>query len=210
MAGAASADNETDILRSQVKHLEKLWQHDILQNQAREALLESELLQLRASLAVTEDIGKREVDLLKRRVKTADTLLSYLKSKARIMSMPRFAHTSCGIKQQEGVGLVDKWGVPMTQWKNDMKHSYLELSCLRSLDPCLGVKNSEKHGSQEQGDGEYIERIARAVMQVTDVMEVLLKRAIIAEAETDAEKGKTKASQDEVKKKDTAIGEHVD
>lgn len=201
MASAAIAENEIEVLRAQIKDLEKLWQHDILQRQAREALLQSELLELKASLSTAKDSEKREVDLLRRRIKTADALLSYLKSKARIMAIPRFAHTSCGIRRQDGVGLVDKRGVPMTQWLKDMKPSSLEFSSLRNLDTALGSQSTEKHSSQDQGDGEYIEHIARAVMQVTDVMEVMLKRAIIAEAEIDAEKEKAKASQDEVKRK---------
>lgn len=196
MEGGSSDEKEVETLRAQIEQLEKLWQKDVLRSLARETLLKSELLELKASLSAVESNGKSELELLRRRVKTADTLLSYLKSKARIMAIPRFAHTSCGIKRQEGVGLVDKRGVPMTQWKNNMKPAFLE----QSFDSESGSKVLE-HNSQDLGDGEYIERIARAVMQVTDVMEVLLKRAILAESDMDAERVKTKASQDEVKQK---------
>lgn len=196
MEGGSSDEKEVETLRAQLEQLEKLWQKDVLRSLARETLLKSELLELKASLCAAESNGKSELDLLRRRVKTADTLLSYLKSKARIMAIPRFAHTSCGIKRQEGVGLVDKRGVPMTQWKNNMKPAFLE----QSFDSESGSKAFE-HNSQELGDGEYIERIARAVMQVTDVMEVLLKRAILAESDMDSERVKTKTSQDEVKQK---------
>ncbi|MCO5557042.1 hypothetical protein L7F22_010598 [Adiantum nelumboides] len=199
MEGGSSDEKEVEALRAQVEQLERLWQKDVLRSLARETLLKSELLELKASLSAAEDNGKSELDLLRRRVKTADTLLSYLKSKARIMAIPRFAHTSCGIKRQEGVGLVDKRGVPMTQWKNNMKPPFLEQQSLDSENQ-LGTKVFEQN-SQDLGEGEYIERIARAVMQVTDVMEVLLKRAILAESDMDAEREKAKASQDEVKQK---------
>lgn len=200
MEGGNSDGKEVEILRARIEQLEKLWQKDVLRSLARETLLKSELLELKASLSAAESNGKSELDLLRRRVKTADTLLSYLKSKARIMAIPRFAHTSCGIKKQEGVGLVDKRGVPMTQWKNNMKPAFLE----QTFDSESGSKVVE-HKSQELEDGEYIERIARAVMQVTDVMEVLLKRAILAESDMDAERVKTKASQDEVKQKTSQL-----
>ncbi|KAI5083090.1 hypothetical protein GOP47_0002833 [Adiantum capillus-veneris] len=87
----------------------------------------------------------------------------------------------------------------MSQWKNNMKPAFLEQQTLDS-EAQLGSKVFEQN-SQDLGEGEYIERIARAVMQVTDVMEVLLKRAILAESDMDAEREKTKASQDEVKQK---------
>eukprot|EP00250_Pteridium_aquilinum_P008649 c18102_g1_i1 orf=214-1251(+) len=199
MEGGNSDESEVETLRAQIEHLEKLWHKDVLRSVARETLLKSELLELKASLSAAENNGKSELDLLRRRVKTADTLLSYLKSKARIMAIPRFAHTSCGIKRQEGVGLVDKRGVPMTQWRNNMKPAFLEQKSFDSENQ-LGSKVFE-HNSQDLGDGEYIERIARAVMQVTDVMEVLLKRAILAESDMDAEREKAKGSQDEVRQK---------
>lgn len=198
MEGGSSNEKEIAALQAQIEQLEKLWQKDVLRGLARETLLKSEILEIKASLSAAECKGKNELDLFRRRVKTADTLLSYLKSKARIMAIPRFAHTSCGIKRQEGVGLVDKRGVPMTEWKNNMKPAFLEQSF--DSESHLG-SNIFEHNSQELGDGEYIERIARAVMQVTDVMEVLLKRAILAESDMDVEKMKTRASEDEVRQK---------
>jgi chromosome segregation ATPase len=129
-------------------------------------------------------------------VKTADTLLSYLKSKARIMAIPRFAHTSCGIRHQEGVGFVDKKGIPITEWKKNMRPPSIEHESFASDTP-LGLQ----HETDELAESEYIERIARSVMHVSDIMELLLKRAIIAETDVDKEREKVKASQAEVRLK---------
>jgi hypothetical protein len=46
------------------------------------------------------------MDHLPYRVKTTNNLLSFFRSKSRIMSMPGFAYTACGFKY-EGVGFVD-------------------------------------------------------------------------------------------------------
>eukprot|EP01018_Ginkgo_biloba_P016720 Gb_37721 [translate_table: standard] len=191
-----SEDREKELMKAQLRQMENMWQRELARRQAREALLESELTEVKAHLSNAEKSDKREADLLWRRVKTADTLLAYLKSKARIMAIPRFAYTSCGIKRQEGVGLVDKKGVPMADWCKDVDISLFENPVSRKWD-----KNIDKQGSLEQGDGEYIEQIVKAVMLVTDVMEMLLKRVIMAETEMGLEKEKTKASQDEVRKK---------
>ncbi|KAH7421999.1 hypothetical protein KP509_13G085500 [Ceratopteris richardii] len=202
MEGVSSGE-KVQILRAQIEQLEKLLQRDAMRRLARETLLKSELTELKAALSSAESREKSELDLLRQRVKTADTLLSYLKSKARIMTIPRFAHTSCGIKRLEGVGLVDKRGIPMAQWKENMKSAFLDQQSFDSENQ-IGSKVFDQ-GSQDLVEGEYIERIARIVMQVTDVMEVLLKRAILAEADMDEERQKAKASQEEVNQKNLQL-----
>ncbi|KAH9297370.1 hypothetical protein KI387_029052 [Taxus chinensis] len=197
-----SEDVEKELLKAHISQMEDTWQGQMTRRQDREDILESELLKVKDCLLNAEKRQKREVDLLRRRVKTADSLLSYLKSKAKIMSMPRFGYISCGIKCQEGVGFVDKKGVPMAEWCKDVNLSLFESSKAKEIEENSVSKAKEDMiGSKEQSDEEYTEQIATTVMLVTDVMEVLLKRTIIAEAEIVLERKKANASQDQVKKK---------
>eukprot|EP01018_Ginkgo_biloba_P040020 Gb_26648 [translate_table: standard] len=197
-----SEDVEKELLKAQIRQMENMWELELAQKQAREDLLESQLTEVKECFSNAEKRDKREVDLLRRHVKTADNLLSYLKSKARIMSMPRFAYASCGIECQEGVGFVDKKGVPMANWCKDVNLSLFEISKDKKWEENLPSESKERmQGSLEQKDENYTERIAMAVMLVTDVMEVLLKRTIIAETEITLERKKANASQDQVRKK---------
>ncbi|RYQ79878.1 hypothetical protein Ahy_Scaffold1g106656 isoform D [Arachis hypogaea] len=50
----------------------------------------------------SEEDANKVLEVLWRRVKTASTLLTYLKAKARLMAVPDLAHASCGIKELEG------------------------------------------------------------------------------------------------------------
>ncbi|KAH7278754.1 hypothetical protein KP509_38G054900 [Ceratopteris richardii] len=193
---AGNGDVQVETLQTQIEHLEELWKKDATRRLARETLLKSELLDVRTALLAAESNGKNELDLLRHRIKTADTLLSYLNCKARILTIPRFAHTSCGIRRQEGVGLVDKKGVLITQWKDSMNPAIFDQ---HSLDPeSQSISRAHEQSPHEE---EHVESIARTVMQVTDVMEFLLKRAILAEADVDVERQKARASQDEAKQK---------
>lgn len=197
-----NGDTEKELLKAQIREMKDTWQVELTHRQAREDLLESELLEVKECLLSAGEREKNEVDHLRRRVKTANNLLSFLKSKARIMSMPGFAYTACGIKYEEGVGFVDKKGVPMGEWCKDPNISLFESSkvkgCGQNSDPkCEG----DMVGPTEQSEEEYVEQIAMSVMLVNDVMEVLLKRTIIAETEIALERKKANVSQDQVKKK---------
>ncbi|KAL2623141.1 hypothetical protein R1flu_003346 [Riccia fluitans] len=202
-----NSEVEIEALKAQVTKTQKLWQDDLSKWQTREARLESEVDELKEQLVDVEENAKKEADLLSRRMKTADTLLRYLKSKAKIMAIPRYARTSCGIKQQDGVGLVDKRGVPMAEWNNPadipMFGNASKSGRDQGLCPSLEEENLSLLG--KSGDGEYVERMAIMVMQVTEVMEMLLKRAIMAETQAEAEKEKNVMSQEELLKKTVQI-----
>ncbi|KAI5083089.1 hypothetical protein GOP47_0002832 [Adiantum capillus-veneris] len=58
MEGGSNDDKEVEALRAQVEQLERLWQKDALRSLARETLLKSELLELKASLSAAESNGK--------------------------------------------------------------------------------------------------------------------------------------------------------
>ncbi|KAL2906761.1 Epidermal growth factor receptor substrate 15-like protein [Bienertia sinuspersici] len=126
--------------------------------------------------------SEKELDTLWRRVKTAATVLTYLKTRARTMAVPHLAQASCGIKQLEGVGLVDR-----------MEFHYL-----------VGQK-IDQSGLVSDKDGAYVCDLLNSVRTVTNVMENLVKRVLIAESETATEKEKVNFSQEEIKKKETQL-----
>jgi hypothetical protein len=71
------------------------------------------------NLGTSEEDSRRELEHLQRRVKTIAALLNYLKSKVRIIEIPDFANTSCGIKHQENIGLVEENNTLRTSCGND-------------------------------------------------------------------------------------------
>ncbi|CAK9859813.1 unnamed protein product [Sphagnum jensenii] len=190
-----SSESPVEILKAQVKEVHELWQQEVVKRQ----LLEAEVAELRASANGMQS-GKAKLEILKRRVKTTDTLLGYLKSKARIMAIPRYAHMSCGIKQKEGVGLVDRQGVPMAEWGSAASKICASITTALDHELVCDVDNN-REGPMERGDDEYVEHIAMTVMQITEVMEIVLKRALVAESEMGLERERSRSSQEEVRKK---------
>lgn len=144
--------------------------------------------------------NEKELHVLLRRVKTTATLLAYLKSKARILAVPHLAHASCGIKHQDGVGFIDKNGMPLSSWSKEV-----DLSSFENLDAdaWLGVEN--QNGISDEHDVIYIGETLRSVRLVADVMEGLVKRAIMAEAEAAVEKEKVSLGLEEINKKSLQI-----
>ncbi|MCL7031682.1 hypothetical protein MKW94_017472 [Papaver nudicaule] len=163
--------------------------------------LQERLIEVEACIQGSDLDSKKELEVLWRRVKATSTMLSYLKSKARVMAVPHLAHVSCGIKQLEGLGFVDKDGTPLSGWSKDVS-----LSPSNNLDTeeCMKVNINGSCLSDEH-DGAYIGEILKSVQMVTDVMEVLVKRVIMAESETAVEKEKVNLGQKEIKKKTLQI-----
>lgn len=195
-------DHEEELrrLQEQLKRTEEGWQADTVMWRARQTELDGRMEELRDCLAGADSSGKQVVHALSRRIKATDTLLGYLRSKARIMVIPQYAFASCGIKNEEGVGLVDKRGTPMSHWGDNLDLQLLERH-VGLLKPDNTEDSDMPHGLLDQGDGEYVERIASAVMQITEVMELLVKRAIVAESVLGAEKQKSQTSQQEIQEK---------
>ncbi|WOL13158.1 hypothetical protein Cni_G21927 [Canna indica] len=174
------------------------WKHELEFKQSNVEELE-EKSQVMVDTECSIDDSKKELEFLLRRVKTTATMLTYLKSKARIMAIPQLAHTSCGIKHQEGVGLVDKHGTPLSDWSKD-----IDLSTLEDSDEEVKLANTPKFGSGDS-DGAYDGEILNSVRIVTDVMECLLKRVIMAESEALFQKEKVKLGMEENRKKTLQI-----
>ncbi|ERM95060.1 hypothetical protein AMTRI_Chr07g30460 [Amborella trichopoda] len=186
-------EGDLEALKSQLHQLRIDWQQELDKRHSLEEALESKITEVKVCVSNSE---RKESEILWRRVKTANTLLAYLRSKARIMAIPHLAHTSCGIRHQEGVGYIDKDGTPLTEWSKGINLSHYE---------GFGEENWLKEGSLGEHDGEYVAQIMKSVMLVTDVMESLVKRVIIAEGETSTEREKVSLTQEEIKKKAVQI-----
>uniref|UniRef100_A0A7N0TEH1 Uncharacterized protein n=1 Tax=Kalanchoe fedtschenkoi TaxID=63787 RepID=A0A7N0TEH1_KALFE len=158
--------------------------------------LSAKLMEMKACIRGSENDTKKELHVLWRRVKTTATLLAYLKSKARILAVPNLALASCGIKEQDGVGLVDRTGTPLSGWSRS-----LDLSSFDSPNEDAWIGISSHQGCIDEQDGEYIGEVFKSVQMVSDVMETLVKRVIVADSEAAVEKEKVISSQQEINKK---------
>ncbi|XP_038723267.1 uncharacterized protein LOC120015115 [Tripterygium wilfordii] len=187
-------------LKSQLSKTHEVWKQEMEWRQSQVDVLQAKLMEVKACIQSSEEDAKKELDLLWQRVKTTATLLTYLRSKARIMAVPHLAQTSCGIKELEGVGLVDRNGTPLSDWSRNV-----DLSSFDSPDEETWTKISKLHGSLDEQDGAYIGEILKSVQMVTDVMEVLVKRVVMAESETANEKEKVILGQEEIRKKSVQI-----
>lgn len=197
---AEGEDVDLSTLKSQLSQTHELWKHEMEQRQSQVDVLQAKLMEVKVSMEESEEGSRKELEVLWRRVKTTATLLTYLKSKARLMAVPHLAHTSCGIKQLEGVGLVDKNGTPLSGWSKNV-----DLSSFEGPDDDFWVEINKQHGCLDEQDAAYIGEILKSVQMVTDVMEVLVKRVMLAESETAIQKEKVSSSLEEVKKKSAQI-----
>ncbi|XP_042396220.1 uncharacterized protein LOC121986377 [Zingiber officinale] len=182
------------VLRCQDGHTRTIWKDSELN--------QSEVDQLK-EVAVTENSAdnSEELELLLRRVKTTATLFTYLKSKARIMTIPQLAHTSCGIRLQEGIGFVDKHGVPLSNWSKAV-----DVCSYEDIDGEAQLTNSPRFpGCADVSDRAYIDEMLSSVGTITDVMEFLVKRLIMAETDAANQKELMKLGLEENRKKTLQI-----
>uniref|UniRef100_A0A2P2LCN4 Uncharacterized protein LOC8267106 isoform X1 n=1 Tax=Rhizophora mucronata TaxID=61149 RepID=A0A2P2LCN4_RHIMU len=193
---AAGDDVDVLSLKSQLSETRDMWKQEMERRQTQVDLLRVKLMEVKACIQVSEEDAQKELEVLWRRVKTTASLLTYLKSKARIMAVPDLAHASCGIKQLEGVGLVDKNGTPLCSWSRN-----IDLSSLDSSDEELWMRLTKQQGSCDEQDEAYIGELLKSVQMVADVMETLVKRVIMAESETAIEKEKVTLGQEEIRQK---------
>ncbi|KAL5225690.1 hypothetical protein ABZP36_012329 [Zizania latifolia] len=183
--------------RSDLADGECEWREELRQQQSQVDALRERLVEVKVGMRCSEEDSRRELDHLCRRVKTIATLLTYLKSKARIMAIPHLAHTSCGIRHQDGVGYVDRLGVPLADWS-----MVTETSSCEGLDEEMVAESSRvaKHCYANEGDV-VVEEILKSIHVVTDVMETLVKRVIVAESEAANEKEKVRMGLEEIRRK---------
>ncbi|XP_047314867.1 uncharacterized protein LOC124918849 [Impatiens glandulifera] len=183
-------------LKSQLSEIQTTLKQDMEGNQSKVDALQSNLLDVKTCVQGSGENTRKELEVLWRIVKTTATMLTYLKTKARIMAIPCLAHTSCGIRQLDGVGLVDKNGVPQSGWS-----SGIDLSFFDNVDDGALIGISCQHESIDEQDATYVGEVLKIVDTVTDVMEKLVKRVIMAESETSFQKEKVILGQEEMRMK---------
>lgn len=187
-------------LQSQLDQISIAWKQELELHESHVETLQEKLLEVKASISSSEGIARKELELLWRRVRTTATLLTYLKSKACMIAVPHLAHTTCGIKHQDGVGLVDKHGTPLSDWSND-----IDVSMFENLKEEASLMHSNRLGLFDKNDGAYIGEVLKSVQLVTSVMETLVKRVIMAETAAASEKEKVSSGQDEIRRKSLQI-----
>ncbi|XP_010679871.2 uncharacterized protein LOC104895142 [Beta vulgaris subsp. vulgaris] len=197
-----AAEEHADLsdLKSGLGDRNALWKEEMERCESQVNVLQVKYMEVKASIDGYEEESDKELDTLWRRVKTASTLLTYLKTRARTMAVPHLAQVSCGIKQLEGVGLVDKDGIPLSSWS---KNIYLPSS--DSSRDGTDTGTSDQSGVIHDKDGAYVCDLLNSAHTVTNVMETLVKRVLIAESEAAIEKEKVNFSQEEIKKKETQL-----
>lgn len=187
-------------LKSRISERSGVWKEEMERCESQIDELQAKYMAVKASIEGSEEESEKELDILWRKVKTAATLLTYLKTRARTMVVPHLAQASCGIKQLEGVGFVDKDGVPLSSWSN-----YVDLSSFDSSSNETYTGTSDQSGPVHDKDEAYMCDLLNSVHMVTNVMETLVKRVLIAESETAIEKERVNYSQEEIKKKETQL-----
>ncbi|TKY55886.1 coiled-coil domain-containing protein 73 [Spatholobus suberectus] len=195
-----AADEDMSALKSKPSQSHETWKQEMERSQSQADVLQARIMEVKACIQGSEEDAKKELEVLWRRVKTTATLLTYLKSKARIMAVPHLAHTSCGIKKLDGVGLVDKDGIPLSGWSRNV-----DLSSFDGPDEESWIGINSQHGSLDKQDAAYIGEILKSVQMVTDVMEALVKRVLLAESETTTEKEKVSLGQEEIMRKSAQL-----
>ncbi|KAL3592846.1 hypothetical protein D5086_011486 [Populus alba] len=113
------------------------------------------------------------------------------------MVVPDLAHTSCGIKELERVGLVDWNGTLLPSWSR----TNVDLSSLSpDEEACNRLKQQQGRRYDEQ-DKACIGELLESVQMVSDVMEGLVKRVTVEESEIVVRKDKVTLSQETIRRK---------
>lgn len=187
---------EEEALNSLLTETQTDWEEDLERGHSQVDVLQEKLGDVTSCILESGKDAKKELELLWRRVKTTTTLLTYLESKARIMTIPHLALSSCGIKQSDVEGFIDKSGTPMSNWSGNVKLSNFDS---REVETLIAINSQQ--GILDEQDGSYMEEILNSVQTVTDVMESLVKRVLVAESESSNAKQKASLGQQEIKKK---------
>ncbi|MFS8033995.1 putative protein gravitropic in the light 1 [Helianthus anomalus] len=173
---------------------------DLAQAPSQIELLQTEVGDFTSCIHESDKDTKKESELLWRRVKTTTTLLTYLESKARILTVPHLDLTSCGIKQSDDEGFIDRTGTPMSSWSKNV--NFFDFDC-REAETSIGINS--QYGLLDEQDASYMGEMMNRVQTVTDVMECLVKKVLVAELESNNAKQKVSLGQEEIKKKSIQI-----
>ncbi|XP_073009717.1 uncharacterized protein [Typha latifolia] len=176
------------------------WRHELECHKFQIRTLQEKLMEVKSSIQHSEDNTRKELELLWQRVKTTSTLLTYLKKKARTLADPDLTRASHGIKHQQGVGFVDRHGIPLSDWSNDIDLFAFEISEEEMIE-ASGIDPK----SIDAKDGEFMSVLLKSVQMVVSVMEFLVKKIIMAENESAIEKEKVNLGTEEIRRKTLEI-----
>ncbi|PIA57257.1 hypothetical protein AQUCO_00600178v1 [Aquilegia coerulea] len=159
------------------------------------ANLQEKLVEVRTCIQSSERNAK-DFEVLRQRVKDTATLLTYLKSKAKLMPIPQLVHTLNGIRHQEGVG---QGGINCTLFTNQSNDTTLSVPDCPRVETLF--ETNTRHESLDENDGGLIGDILKSIHMINDLLEVLVKMVIMAETEVSIEKEKVTLGQEEIKRK---------
>ncbi|KAI4331394.1 hypothetical protein MLD38_029584 [Melastoma candidum] len=177
---------------------EKLYQ-EIEEQKFKMDVLQKRLEEVMTSFDKIDKLASAEADTSNGRIRIATVLLAYLRSKAKTMANPDLASLTCGIKHVCGVGLVDRNGTPLSNWSKNEDLSLLDGSGEGTGIDLSGICSSD------QLEASYMVELQNSVKIVSLVMEVLVKRAIMAESAASKEKERATLGQEEIKRKAAQI-----
>ncbi|KAL5985933.1 hypothetical protein ACLOJK_027923 [Asimina triloba] len=196
MGESVAEDGDLMNLKSHLCQANIMWKQELERHQSQVDILQAKLLEVKASILCSEEDAKRELEILWRTIKTTSALLTCLKSKAKIMAVPHLTIPSSVMRHEDDEGHTDKNSNLVTDWSRDV-----DFSGFGCLDKATHLGTTSKSGSSYEHDASYIGEILKSVRTVTDLMEALIKRVIMAEKETAIEKEKVNLGQEEIKKK---------
>ncbi|XP_020576127.1 uncharacterized protein LOC110021811 isoform X2 [Phalaenopsis equestris] len=191
-------ENGAMVLDLQAQGEEISWKQDLEIFQSQVDSLRDKLLELKVGIQRSENVAKSELDLLWCKVATISALLTSLKSKARNMVVMHLSQCSCVAKHEDGRKLSNV-DVALCDCSKDVNPSYEILAKETSLTSNFNL------GSLEANDRTYTGEVLRSVGMVTDIMESLVKRVIIAETEVVYEKEKVNLGLTELRRKGLQI-----
>lgn len=144
--------------------------------------LQAELVDVETSFKSSEEDGRKDLEVLLGRVKSAAASLRYLRSKARILAVPFLTHLSLSaVELEDDSSEVANPGV----------------------DTLAGTYKNQ--GSLVIEDGAYTWKTLQSIQMVTDVLESLLRRVTAAESETSFQKERVIIGEEEIRRKTVQI-----
>lgn len=157
--------------------------------------LQPELVDFKTSLDGSEEDARKELELLLGRVKSAAASLRYLRSKARILAVPRLTHLTLGAEQLD---LEDD---------SSVSEVATDISLLPSHNPGEDTltETNKNQDSLVIEDGAYTWKTLQSIQMVTDVLESLLRRVTAAESETFFQKERVIIGEEEIRMKTVQI-----
>ncbi|XP_030530907.1 uncharacterized protein LOC115741241 [Rhodamnia argentea] len=197
---AAGEGLDLQSLKTQLSQTPEMWKQEMAQMESRVDALQVKLQAVKACLHGSEEDERKELEVLWERVNNIAKLLTYLKSKAMVMP-ELLLHESFGVKQLEGVAFIDRSDGPLPSLSRDVDLSLI----VRSDGEDSSSGTAKQRGCFNEKDVAYIDELLKSVQIVTDFMESLVKRVLLAESEIAIEKEKVTFGQLEIKRKAAQI-----